>query len=739
MRHLLRLMMFLTALPAAAQLMVARDTITVIENGRTLKLAWANGINHSNVSNMDLNGDNKKDLVVFDRINSYGVGRFRCFINIGNAGETRYRHDPAMSYYFPRALYWAILRDYNGDGKEDLFCSTTGGIKVYKNTGTPQHRIQFKIAYNLLLSDYSSSGNPNISNLYASSVGFPGIADLDKDGDLDVLSFSALGVFSEFHQNMRIEKNLHADSLVFRRADYCWGDFSESSCSVTFDACEGRMMWDSLAEPAKPYHAGACITCIDSDGDQDQDLLIGDIECRTIQYVHNSGSTLAPVFSDSTKLYPNFPAKNSNGTYVNMNIFPCAYNVDVDGDNTDDLVATPNAFGTENFESVWYYRNASSGAVADFQFAKKNLLQDEMIEVGQNSYPALIDYNNDGLKDLLIGNWGYYINGTQRSRLTLYRNTGSAAMPVFSLVTRDYAGLSTYSLNNIMPAVGDVDKDGDIDICIGTSSGQIHWLQNSAGPGKACNFSVLKINPFNFTAPSAVAAPQLFDLDSDGKLDLIVGMKNGRVAFYRQTSSGTSITFSLVTSTLGAVNVNGESSLFGTDGFAVPFFFREGGKLNLLCGSITGFIFMYEVANINSPFILLNGQTGFNEGLNSAPWFEDINNDGRADLFLGNGSGGLSFFSSRSPVVGITENTQRILSGTIFPNPAGDVLNVETEPENTEERLYSIFDIHGKMISSGKLSREKVAIDVSAMPPALYMIRISSSSGDFGSWKFIKQ
>ena len=85
-----------------AQLAIARDTITVIENGYVLKMPWANGINFSNVSNMDLNGDNKKDLVVFDRLNLYGVGRFRCFINIGSAGQTKYKEDWYQSYLFPQ-------------------------------------------------------------------------------------------------------------------------------------------------------------------------------------------------------------------------------------------------------------------------------------------------------------------------------------------------------------------------------------------------------------------------------------------------------------------------------------------------------------------------------------------------------------------------------------------------------------------------------------------------------------
>jgi FG-GAP-like repeat len=210
--------------------------------------------------------------------------------------------------------------------------------------------------------------------------------------------------------------------------------------------------------------------------------------------------------------------------------------VDVNGDSKKDLIATPNALGGENFKSVWLYKNTSLTNTVNFQFVQDNFLQDEMIDVGQNSFPIVFDYNADGKTDLLIGNYGYYGNGVLNARLTLYQNIGSAAVPSYSLITRDYAGLSTRTLsnslplNNAMPTAGDIDNDGDVDICIGTSSGQIHWLENTAGAGNVCNFSVFKENPFSFTTGSSAAAPQLFDLDADGKLDLLIGTKNGRIS-----------------------------------------------------------------------------------------------------------------------------------------------------------------------------------------------------------------
>ena len=135
----------LLANTASAQLLVSRDTITVRENGYVLKMPWANGINYSNVSNIDLNFDGKKDLVVFDKINQFSVGRFRCFINTGPAGQIKYTAAPELSYNFPSTANWGVCLDYNCDGKEDLLCSVNGGIKVYKNISTPTLGINFAL------------------------------------------------------------------------------------------------------------------------------------------------------------------------------------------------------------------------------------------------------------------------------------------------------------------------------------------------------------------------------------------------------------------------------------------------------------------------------------------------------------------------------------------------------------------------------------------------------------------
>lgn len=708
-----------------AQNTVYRDTISVFETGNRLLMPWAGGINFSSFTQIDLNLDGKKDIVAYDKICGSG-GRLRAFLNVGSTGETKYKHAFNYQNQFPKVTDWALFFDYNNDGKADIFTYTTGGIKVYKNTTVGQN-LNFTLVKPLLMSDYNPTGSPIVSNLYCNSVALPGIADIDNDGDLDVLTFSVFGSRIEYHKNMSRELYGNSDSLVFDMVDNCWGDIDESNCAVTLNTCPFMKMYTNALQDSlnKTLHSGSCIMCLDRDGDGDKDLILGDISCSTVNFVENTGNSNNAHIGDTTKLYPNYPIKGS-ADIIKLNSFPCTFNLDVNNDGFKDLIASPNAIGgSENYQSVWYYKNSSTTPTVNFVLQKKNFLQEDMIELGEGAYPVLFDADSDGKKDLIVGNLGYYTVNTNKSKLAYYKNIGNTTSPSFSLITRDYQSLSTYNIYSMAPTFGDLDNDGDKDLIIGDGNGQLHYFENIAAIGSPAQFSN-HVSFYNSIDVGNFAYPQLYDANKNGTLDLVIGSLKGKIAYYSNTGILTSPAFSLQTSFLGQVDVR-ETSVGSTTGYSMPFMFSQSGVTKLIVGSEIGNMYLYDNIDANLTGIFNRVDTtlfNINEGPRCAPFYEDITSDGKRDLFIGNHTGGLAFFNSTNVnQVGIEElfNEENVL---VFPNPVSDKITISINDNSYSEMTIKCFDVIGNAVFEQTTFNKTIQINVSQFSKGIYFFQL---------------
>ena len=717
------LFLLLTAIFSLAQNMVYRDTIPVFESNTKLAMPWAGGINFSSFTQMDLNSDGKLDIVAFDKICGSG-GRLRPYLNVGATGEAKYKHAFNYQNQFPIVTDWALFFDYNLDGKADLFTYTVGGIKVYKNNSVGQN-LNFTLEKSLLVSDYNPFGAPYVNNIPVSPVGLPAIADIDNDGDLDVLTYSALGIKTEYHKNMSQELYGIADSLVFDMVDNCWGDIIESNCQVDLNQCPFMKLYNEVINDSlhKPLHSGSCIMCFDRDGDGDKELVMGDVSCSNVFFVENEGSTSNAHIGDTTILYPNFPNKGSTDI-IKLNTFPCTFNLDVDNDGYKDLIASPNTIaGSENYQSVWYYKNASVTSTVNFVFQKKNFLQEDMIELGEGAYPVLFDADADGKKDLIVGNLGYYTVSINKSKLAFYKNIGSSSAPSFSLITRDYQSLSSYNIYSMAPTFGDLDNDGDMDLLIGDNNGQLNYFENIAPLGSPAQFSN-HVSNYKSVDIGNFAYPQLFDANNDGKLDLVIGSQNGKIGLYTNTGTLNFPAFTLQTPSLGNVNVK----QFGyTTGFSMPFMFKELGVTKLLVGSEIGNLYLYDNidGNLTGAFNRVDTTLfSINEGPRCSPFYEDITNDGKRDLFMGNYAGGLAFFNSTNvSQVGVEELfTEENI--TVFPNPASDKFTIAIKDNSYEELAIKCYDVIGKVVFEKNTFNKIIDIDVSQFSKGIYFIQL---------------
>lgn len=710
-----------------AQTNVYRDTIPVFESNNRLLMPWAGGINFSSFTQIDLNADGKQDIVAYDKISGSG-GKLRAYINVGTSGESKYKHSYTYQEQFPVVSEWALFFDYNNDGKSDLFTYTPGGIKVFRNASVGQS-LSFVLAKPLLMSDYNPTGTPNVSNLYCNSVALPGISDIDNDGDLDVLSFSVFGIKIEYHKNMSQELYGTSDSLVFDMVDDCWGDIKENNCQVDLNQCPFMKMYNnSIQDTAnKVLHSGSCIMCFDRDGDGDKELIMGDISCSNVFYVDNQGDSGNAHIGDTTILYPNYPTKGSVDI-IKMNSFPCTYYLDVDNDGFKDLIASPNAVaGAENYQSVWLYKNASNTPTVNFVFQKKNFLQEDMIELGEGAYPVLFDADNDGKKDLIVGHLGYYNGNTNKSRLAYYRNIGSTTAPSFSLITKDYQSLSTYNIFSMAPTFGDLDNDGDKDLIIGDNVGQLHYFQNIAASGAPALFSN-HISSYQSIDVGNFAYPQLFDVNKNGTLDLVIGSMNGKLSYYSNTGTLTSPTFSLQTSFFGGVDVR-QTSIGSITGYSMPFMYSDAGITKLLVGSEIGSIYAYNNIDGNLTGTFNRTDTAIfniNEGTRCSVSYEDITNDGKRDLFVGNHAGGLAFFNSTN-VNGVgVEEILKEEDVLVYPNPGTDKITIALKSAYYEELEIKCLDIFGQELFKTLTYNKMIWLDISEFSNGIYFILIQN-------------
>lgn len=707
------------------------------------KYPFAGGMNACQFGEIDMDRDGSRDLIAFDR---YG-NRFMPFINNGTPGTIDYTFSPEYVAAFPDCYDWVIFIDYNMDGKNDLFTYNTypPGIIVYKNTS--EEELRFELVIHPYLTSWYGSGYVNILVTYAD---YPGISDIDGDGDLDILTFWALGSFVEMHTNLSMETYGHADSLIFERTTSCWGHFAESeeSNELFLDTCFGSEDGRDFKQ-GRERHTGSTLILRDLNNDNTKDLLLGDVDYPQLIFLNNTGT---PEEAHIGSYEHSFPDETYPSHIFSM---PVAALIDVNNDGADDMLVSPfdpNPLVTQNHQSVWLYLNDGSNAVPDWNFRTKRFLQQDMIDLGSGAYPVYADVNLDGLQDLIIGNWGYYLTSwydefmtlysDYASRMALFMNVGEADKPQFELVTDDFGAILEMEILGAYPALGDIDTDDDADMIVGREDGTLMFYRNCSCLGNPEDFELEMLN-YQGIDVGDYSTPFLYDLDEDGLIDLIIGERAGNINYYRNTGDIHEPIFTFVTDSLGKVNVTDYS--LSWDGYSTPYMFRAAdGKMRLVSGSEQGVTYYFTNIedNLTGKFdesdelwmeIDSNAFSTANGHRTSAA-IADLNNDGYLDMLVGNWSGGLEIYSTEvgPPVtMDIPEQTNKnTASMLLFPNPASTELNISI-PEIAQGEGYTIkaYSITGRLLLEREVPDQSVlTLDVSRLPEGIYICTLNSST-----------
>lgn len=703
------------------------DYIPVKVKGQFLKYPWSGGLNSAQMNDPDLNGDGIRDLLVYEKTEN----RVLTFIT-DSSGTYRLNRD--FIPHIPTIQGWVVTKDMNCDGIDDLMTYNNGSIAVYKG-----YRDNDTLKYELWLDEINYYGNSGKINLYGTFVDRPAFVDIDNDGDMDILTFNVTANRILLYKNQRVEKSLGCDTLVYILNDNCWGNIFESGLSPivdTRDTCTYKINNGKYGEALKKKHAGSTLEAFDIRGRGVMDVLMGDVSLSLINHMKNDGDRFYASILEQDTSYPNYNIP------IKISSFPLPTFIDVDHDGKKDLIVTQfEGLGNDNYENVLLYKNIGKDSVK-LSFETRSFIVGDMIDVGENAVPCIMDVNGDGLKDLIIGG-GYRKGNLIQYRLHYYKNIGTSTYPVFELEDDNFLNFSALGLDEPFPNAGDLDNDGKTDLLVGLADGRVLFYKNIATDNS------FKANTPNYLSYNGSAldigqnaAPFVIDINKNGQMDILIGEYNGNINLYQNIASPGNINLQLVTDSVGKITTTSEFMPFGYSAISVADIDQDG-KLDVLVGGYNNVLKF--VSNIEDsitkkvqPFKIQSLPEQLGRRL--VPHFTDLTTEQDGTLLIGLLSGGVRWMSINPPLeqpVKIKENTLQKLGFSIYPNPVSDRLIIEI-PQFQQNTQWTVMDMMGRKCLGGRLDQPISEINLQQLSSGGYIVNLYNENGAFGNQLFIK-
>ena len=385
------------------------------------------------------------------------------------------------------------LADFDSDGDLDLITGSKGTLRYFENTGDAQ---------NPSYTERTGTDNP-FDGFSGSNLLSPTVEDADNDSDYDVIAGQGSDGGIRFFEN------------------------TGSTSTPTFTERTGT------SNPFDGVDAGAnnAPALGDLDGDGRFELTTGSASGRVHYFDGTGGQALMTLDPQTGSSNP------FDGEDVGDRSVPAFADVDGDGD----LDATVG----ERTGMLKYYRNDGNAQSPNFveQTGASNPF--DGFGIGGDSAPSFGDLDNDGDPDVVVGQ--------AFGSLAYLQNTGTVQNPLFTRQTgsgNPFDGLDIDYPSN-RPALADLDADGDLDLAVADTAGsslssfnEPDYFENTGSAGSPtftkrtgtdnplANLSFGQYNAFSFG-----------DVDADGDLDIVVGVRTGFFQYFENTGDAQNPSF----------------------------------------------------------------------------------------------------------------------------------------------------------------------------------------------------
>lgn len=477
--------------------------------------------------------------------------------------------------------------------------------------------------------------------------------DFDEDNDLDILAASASDDKVAWYENTDGQGDFGSQNILIagtrsvgaiQVADLD----NDNDLEILFvSSWSDKVAWYENLDNQGGFANQKIIT---TNADNAEDIKIADID--------NDGDmdvVSASRFDNKIAWYENLDGQGNFGqqqvisTSVNQAFF---LNVgDIDGDGNIDIVTASHSMGTSTL--MWFKNLDGQGNFGSEQIIPTNSTS-YILHVGLN------DVDNDGDIDLMA-------SMSEANRVFWFENTdgqGTFASPQIATHTTELRPNHTH--------MGDIDNDGDKDLIVSVSSAnRIVSYKNIDGQG---TFSERQIVTTSTNLPSRVHTA---DIDNDGDMDIISSsFLDGKIAWYE--------------------NLDGQGT-FGPQQ-----------------------IISLNVLNVNSIYVA------------------DFDGDGDVDVLSASAQSGKITWHKNNLIdpLSVDEFSNNANAIKVFPNPVKNELFFETN-QNIEK--VTVYNLDGKMIKEFNAESSFLTkIDVRTLANGLYFMEIQLANGT-QTHKIIKQ